>query len=157
MAIWQTGITWAPSAELLNTDFNGVLAHVARHFASWTRRLARAVTRHKRDPATQEARTRSGDAPGRHGLTRQLEWDRDARARARRDYYWTLDLQNQLTASKGKGKGNVRPKSYDEMSACERWWLRELWERKLRRAMDEAEARCHRLQAPYFTIGERDE
>ena len=43
MAIWQTGTTWAPPPELLNSDTKGALGHVAKHFASWTRRLARAV------------------------------------------------------------------------------------------------------------------
>ena len=55
MAVWQTGITWAPPPELLSSDINGALEHVAQHFASWTRRLARADTRHKRNPATTEA------------------------------------------------------------------------------------------------------
>ena len=34
MAIWQTDITWAPSTELLNSDFKGALEHVAQHVAS---------------------------------------------------------------------------------------------------------------------------
>ena len=71
MAVWQTGITWAPPPRLLETDYTGALEHVAKHFASWTRRLARAVTRHKRDWRTIEARIRSGNAFGRHGLTPQ--------------------------------------------------------------------------------------
>ena len=105
MAIWQTGITWAPPVELLNNNINGALEHVAKHFASWTRRLARAVTRHKKDPATEEARVRSGSAPGKHGLTPEQQADRAARRKARSDYYQTVDLLNQLKASKGKGKG----------------------------------------------------
>ena len=83
MAVWQTGITWAPTPELLNTNFNGVVEHVATNFASWTRRLARAVTRHKQDPKTEEARRRSGNSYGMHGLTEQQLQDRTAREKAR--------------------------------------------------------------------------
>ena len=99
MAIWQTGITWAPPPELLNSDYNGALEHVAKHFASWTRRLARAVTRHKHALATVEATTRSGRAPGMHGLTPQHVVDRAARSTARANYYLIVDLRNQLKAS----------------------------------------------------------
>ena len=66
MAVWQTGMTWAPPPELLSTNFNGALEHVATQFASWTRRLARSVARHKAHPLTDEARTRSGAAFGEH-------------------------------------------------------------------------------------------
>ena len=59
MAIWQTGITWAPGVELLRNDINGAKEHVTRNFAAWCRRLARAVTYHKTDVTTQEARIRS--------------------------------------------------------------------------------------------------
>ena len=48
MAMWQIGITGAPTPEPLNSDVNGVLEHAARHFASWTRNLVRAVRHHKR-------------------------------------------------------------------------------------------------------------
>ena len=77
MAVWQTGMTWAPTPALLDTNSNGVLEHVAINFASWTRRLARAVTRHKKNPDTEEARTRSGSAFGEHGLTTQQVRDRN--------------------------------------------------------------------------------
>ena len=135
-----------------DNNINGALEHVARHFASWTRRLARAVTRHKRDPETVEARVRSGSAPGKHGLTPEQQADRAARRKARSDYYQTVDLLNQLKASKGKGKGKGGKKSWDQMSWSERWWLQELWSGSLRRVLDEAEAKCHRVQAGPFRI-----
>ena len=147
MAIWQTGVTWAPPPELLNRDYNGALKHVAKHFSSWTRRLARAVTRHKTDPATQEARIRS-----QHGLTPQQERNRAARAKARADYYQTVDLNNQLKASKGKGKCTEKKKSWSKLSWNERWWLKEYWRGRLRTALDEAEGRCHRVQAFPFRV-----
>ncbi len=62
MAMWQTGITWAPPQEMLNTNYNGAAKHVVTHFASWTRRLARAINRHQTDNETVEARARSGQA-----------------------------------------------------------------------------------------------
>ena len=68
----------------------------------------------------------------------------------------TLDLQNQLKAAKGKGKGKGTPKYWNEMSWNEKWWLYELWEGRLRRALDEAEGKCHRVQARPFSMGERD-
>ena len=157
MAIWQTGITWAPPPEMIKTDYNGALEHVAKNFASWTRRLARAVTRHKKDPTTVEARIRSGQSFRKHGLTAQQMQDRHARSTARGDYYQTVDLQNRLKASKGKGKGKGKPKSWDEMSWSEKWWLEELWQGRLRKQLDDAESKCHRIQAQPFTVHERDE
>ena len=93
---------------------------------------------------------RSGSAPGRHGLTPQQESDRADRATARANYYLTVDLYNQLKASKGRGKGKGKQRSWDQMSRHERWWLQQYWEGHLRRAMDEAEAECHRVQAGHF-------
>ena len=104
-----------------------------------------------------EAQIRSGLAFGMHGLTRQEEWDRQARSTARKNYYQTVDLYNQYKASKGKGKGKGKPKSWGEMSRSEKWWLEELWEGRLRKQMDEAEGKCHRIQAPRFFLDERDE
>ena len=147
MAIWQTGITWASPPALLNNDYNGALEHVATHFTSWCRRLARAVTRHKRDPKTVEARIRSGEALHCHGLTPQQVCDRAARSTARANYYLAVDLYNRLKAAKGKGKGKASPKYWDEMSMNEKWWLNEFWEGRLLRAMHEAEGKCHRVQA----------
>ena len=157
MAIWQTGITWAPPQQLLNTNRTGALEHVAKHFASWTRRLARAVTRHKNNPATVEARIRSGNAPGMHGLTEQQLADREARRKARSTYYQAVDLYNQLKASKGRGRGRAGKKPWDRMSQDEKWKLEELWNGRLRKILDEAEGKCHRVQAGDFRIFEHPE
>ena len=82
MAVIQTGMQWAPTANQINTDYGGALEHVAKNFASWARRLARAVGEHQRDPRTIEATTRSG-APGsgKHGLTAEEEKNRTERNR----------------------------------------------------------------------------
>jgi hypothetical protein len=48
MALWQTGVQWAPPPAMLNNDHNGALEHVAKNFAKWTQKLARAVTLHKK-------------------------------------------------------------------------------------------------------------
>ena len=156
IAIWQTGMTWAPTPELLNTDYNGALEHVAKHFASWVHRLAQAVTRHKEDARTQEARTRSGSAFGKHGLNEQEVQDREARRVASQNFFQTKTLHERLMASKGSGKGatghSVQPKAWEEMSRNEVWWLYEYWNSNLKRAMKETEARCHVVQAPRFYI-----
>ena len=68
------------------------------------------------------------------------------------DYYQTVDVFNQLKASKGKGKGKRGKKSWAQMSLNERWWLQELWSGSLLRALDEAEATCHPVQARNFRI-----
>ena len=160
MAVWQTGMTWAPPPDLLNTDYNGALEHVATHFASWTRRLARSVARHKAHPLTDEARIRSGATVGKHGLTPQQVIDREQRRVARQNYYWAVHLANMLKASKGKGKGkgrgaaehSVQPKAWEDMSRNERWWLYEYWHGHLRKTMQDTQAKCHRVQAPRFTV-----
>ena len=103
MAVWQTGMTWAPSSDLVRKDFGGALKHVATHFASWTRKLARSVADHKADPRTEEARTRSGTSKG-HGLNPQQVQDRAERTDARHNYYRILRLDHKFCASKGKGK-----------------------------------------------------
>ena len=165
MAIWQTGITWAPPPELLNENFNGALKHVATYFASWARRLARAVLCHKKHPHTNEARIRSGATRGQHGLTPQQVRDRDERQTARRNYYMTVQLAIRLQPSNGKGKGkskgkgtndSVQPKAWDHMSRSDHWWLYEYWSGRLRERMDEAEAKCHKVQAPRFRMLPKD-
>ena len=100
MAFWQTGVTWAPPPDLLWNNYHGAVEHVAKHFASWTRRLARAVARHKLDPKTEEARRRSGNSYGMHGWTEQQLQDRIARKKAREDFHWAATLNNRLQASK---------------------------------------------------------
>ena len=157
MAIWQTGITWAPPSHLLENDHNGALKHMAQHFCRWTSRLARAVTRHKEDPATKEARIRSGKAWGRHGLTPQQVRDRADRAKARANYYQTVHLNNQLRASLGRGKSKRNQKSWAQMSKSEKWWLEQYWQGRLRTAMEQAESKCHPVQAPPFRVLGDDE
>ena len=74
----------------------------------------------------------------------------------------TVDLHNRLQASKGKvkdkGRGaiehSVQPKAWDQMSGSEQWWLYEYWNGNLRRTMEETEAKCHRVQAPRFSVAE---
>ena len=178
MAMWQTGMTWAPTPELLNSNYNGSLEHVAENFARWTRRLARAVSHHKRDVATEEARTRSGKAFGKHGLTQAQLRDRQERDRARSNYYWTQGLDIQLQASKGKGQGKgkcknkrgasehtgrggasehtVEPKPWEWMNKTEQWWLNEYYNGNLKRTMDAANAKCHAVQAKPFFIADED-
>ena len=158
MAMWQTGMTWAPTPQLLNENYDGALEHVAANFASWTHRLARAVTRHKHDEATREAQVRSGKTHGKHGLTPAQEKDRKDRDEARKNYFLTHELHKRLQASKGKGEGKgkgkgVVPKPWHEMSINERWWLEQYWNGNLLKEKQQAEAKCHKVEAPPFRIG----
>ncbi len=159
MALWQTGITWSPPQEMLNTNYNRAAKHVVTHFASWTRRLARAINRHQTDKKTVEARARSGKQKYQHGLTDeelQLRTERDV---ARRNYYQTLRLERELEESKGKGKGSrktVTPKTWDRMSRNDQKWLQSLWAGELLAEKDRAEAQCHEVQADYFMVTESD-
>ena len=102
MALWQTGMTWAPWPDLLNTNFNGALEHVATHFACWVRRLARSVARHKANPLTEEARIRSGTAFRQHGMTPLQVKDREERRIAKRNYYMAVQLAIKLRDSHPK-------------------------------------------------------
>ena len=87
--------------------------------------------------------------------------DRDERQTARRNYYMTVQLAIRLQPSNGKGKGkskgkgnnvSVQPKAWDHMSYNERWWLYEFWSGRLRKRMDVAEAKCHKVQTPRFRM-----
>jgi hypothetical protein len=163
MALWQTGIQWAPTPEMIADDYNGALEHVARHFAKWTHRVARAITRHKRSTDAEEARRRSGQSYGKHGLSIEEERARDERGKARRNYYRARELDQQLRASKGKGatKGKRRdkqviPKPWKALSCDERWWLQELRSGRLREKMQRAEGKCHRVQANDFVMNDDD-
>ena len=109
MAIWNTGVTWAPPVDMLNSDLTSSLQHVATHFAQWTRHLARATFLHKRNPATMDAMQRSGCWRGHNGLTDQQWYDREEKRTATRDYYYAIDLDAEDQSAKGFRK--YQPKS----------------------------------------------
>jgi hypothetical protein len=167
MAILQTGITWIPTADLIRGDFDGAVEHVAKHFTTWVHDVVRAIRKHKEDPKYLQAKKRSGTKWGEHGLTAQQEKDRKARNQARATYHWTQKLHQQLNASKGKGrqgtgkgKGKhgateqVVPKSWDDITQTEQWYLHELWNDNLWQKMTEAEAKMHAVQAAPFSMYE---
>ena len=60
MAVWQTGITWLPLAELRQCNYVGATEHFATEFARWAHAFLEAVKAHKNNPATEEARRKSG-------------------------------------------------------------------------------------------------
>ena len=68
MALWQTGMEWASTSEKRRDDHEGALVHIAQNFAKRIQSVARAVTRHKKDIDTEEARRKSGSY-GKHGFT----------------------------------------------------------------------------------------
>ena len=140
--------------------------------------MAHAIKRHGDEPETKEARRRSGQSHGKHGLTNDEERRRDERVNARRNYYWAVELEQQLQASKGKGKSGatehtggtrskgamkgkreykqVIPKPWEGLSCDERWWLQELWSDRLFNAMRRAEGKCPRVQANDFVVNDYD-
>ena len=159
MALWQTGVQWAPSPQMLQTDPNGALEHVAKNCAKWTQRLARSIKEHKDAPKTQEARRRSGTEKGKHGLTDLEVQKRRAKQCARKDYFWAKQLECELNASKGKGKSGaidskVTPKSESEMTANDWWYLNKLWSGELLAEKRRADSECHRVQADDFVFYE---
>ena len=157
MALWQTGVQWAPPPAMLVNDQNGALEHVAKNFTKWTHKLARAVTLHKNDADTQEARRRSGSSFGKHGLSAEEEKNRKERHDARTNYYWAMDLNRQLLAYEGEGhkkSTSVTPKPWSDMSRNDRWYLKALWSGSLLAEMRRAEGKCSKVQAKDFFVDE---
>ena len=179
-ALLETGITWAAPKDLLSSDPDSAAEHVVGHFVKWVQRVTNSIDQHAAADTTVQARVRSGSGPGQHGLDpRQVE-NRNARDNARRDYYQTLHLEAQLRASKGKGKGKskrqgkggaaehsrgeegdaehsrgqaVTPKRWENLTYNEKWWLDELWSRKLLEKMRVAESRCDgKIEAARFSL-----
>ena len=162
---------WATTSDKLRDDHEGALVHIAQNFAKWIQRVARAVTRHKKDIDTEEARRKSGSY-GKHGLTDEEARVRQERLKARQNYYWALGLDSQLRASKGKGKSgaaehtggtgssredkHVIPKAWAVMSGNERWWMKELWSGNLSSQMRHAERKCYRVLAKTFIVNDDD-
>ena len=161
MALWQTGISWAPPPHMKTTDPNGALEHIASNFAQWAQRVIRARKRHQESPDTKEAQRRSGYNTGKHGLTNE-EWrNRKARNKARINFLWTLSLHRQIQAYKGKGKGkgkgkakekSLPPKAYDDMTHSEQQWLDRFWSGELKEELKRAEKLCFRVQAKDFNV-----
>ena len=79
MALWQTGISWAPTTHMTETNYDGALEHIALNFGQWAQRIIRAQKLHQENADTIEARRRSGDNTGKHGLTREEEKNRQAK------------------------------------------------------------------------------
>ena len=47
MALWQTGVTWAPSPVMTEMNLDGAAEHVARQLVRWIRRVMAAIELHK--------------------------------------------------------------------------------------------------------------
>ena len=111
MALWQTGISWAPTTHTNEITYEGALSHIASNFAQWAQEIIRARKLHSEDAATKEARRRSGNNTGMHGLTEEEERMRKNKRKARTDYYWAQDLNSQVRAYKGKGNRQGKGKA----------------------------------------------
>ena len=69
MAVWQIGLTWAPSPDLFNANFISDMEHLAKNQSSWTSRLARAASSHKSEDLTDECRSGRKRFLNQRGLT----------------------------------------------------------------------------------------
>ena len=149
MAVWQTGISWAPSAHMFSCDYNGALEHIAHNCGQWAQRIVRARLAHQEDPKTKEAQRRSGaHRRGEHGLTPEELRNRKARDKARRDYHWALSLKR--SARKGKSlppRGPFHKRKYHEQ-----WWLNQLQSGRLKEELDRAKRLCEEVQAKDFYV-----
>ena len=48
MALWQTGITWAPSCAMIQENPDGAAKHVVTELVIWIRKVTLALEAHKR-------------------------------------------------------------------------------------------------------------
>ena len=71
MALWQSRISWAPTTDMKETDYAGALEHIALNFGQWAQRIIKPQQLYREDPDTEEARRRSGDNTGKHGLNEE--------------------------------------------------------------------------------------
>ena len=177
IAMWQMGVPWAPSVEMLNSNHDGAAEHVAQHFGQWANQFARSVYYHKNHEQTLEAQRRSGQTRGQNGLTRQEQQYRESKRNATRDYHWAKKLHAEdqaaqdrwnywrAAASQGKGKGNKRdhrgkhveshydaPRRYEDMQENEKWLVRNYRNNWLRQNVQEARSMCHPVEAPRYSV-----
>ena len=154
MAVWQTGISWAPPAEMMKNNYTGALKHIAHNFGQGAQLLCRARTAHQDDPKTKEAQRKSGShTRGGHGLSSEELANRNAREKARSIFFYAINLQRQLEVLKGKGKGKRKGNVKGEgKSVAEQHWLRELWSGRLKKELRRTEQLCHKVQANDFCV-----
>ena len=98
MALLETGIVWEPSLKDVQEKAVDAVEHVGRCFCGWLRSVLNAIDKDKKEDETVQARRRSGNTSGQHGLTPQEEADRTERHRARRDLYLTIELSKEYKA-----------------------------------------------------------
>ena len=99
-----------------------------------------------------EARRRSGQSKGQHGLTQEEAVHRQERDCARKDLHLTKQLAKQLQPRRrGKGKGGGREtipaKTWWDLTRSQQWWLEQLWSGELQKRVEAAEKNMHRVQA----------
>ena len=165
LAVWQTGITWIPSRQMIATDPDGAITYMVKNFAQWAQRVTKARRLHQEAPQTKEAQRRSGHDTGKHGLTDEEERNRQASSKARENYWWAVSLECQIKAyegkaqSKGKGKAKgqpLPPRAEHDMSRSERWWLEQLRSGKLKRELEQARLKCSPVEAKAFNVHDYD-
>ena len=166
------GVTWVPTEEILTSGERGATEHVCEQVLKWSYKLSEAIAKHINDEETQKATRRSGGRTGQSGFTAEERQLRDDRNWHIQNYEYAKSLyqeiQNEKAARKGYTKGHGKgakstkskgqkgkgKRSFDEMSDNEKWWLEQWWNGNLRSLRDEATAKCRRIEAKAFTIGE---
>ena len=98
MALLETGIVWEPSLKDVQENGLDASEHVGKCFCGWLRSVLNAIDKHKKEDETVQARRRSGNTRGQHGLTSQEEAERTERYWARRDLRLTIELSKQYKA-----------------------------------------------------------
>ena len=107
---WRPASHRPPPKELSDNDPAGATEHIRRRFVAWLCDVLRAIKQHKKEPATVEARARSGKAWGKHGLTAEQVQTRDDLRRARSD----LEIAKQLEKRLWKGQLSWWDMSYKQ-------------------------------------------
>ena len=133
-AIWEMGVTWIPTQEILALGEKGATEHVCRRLLRWSAKLSTAIAKHTKDDETREATRCSGGNTGQSGLTAREKQLRDDKKYHIRNYEYAQrlnqEIQNWKGARKGYGKGHGKgakstkgKRSFLEMSDAEKWWL----------------------------------
>ena len=116
-------------------------------FIEWILRVVKAIDLRKKHPTVEDQRRKSGDTKHTHGLTDEELKLRDERDKARANYRYGADLNRRLELHQGKGKAKGKGKrdhrlwsiSWYDMTATQKWWVREFWNGNLKRWKEEAE------------------
>ena len=149
LALLKTGITWAPSPQLVRKDFKAARRYVAKMFVHWLRDLTDAITVHKADARTHAARS---EARRQMAEAQYLQACYDLAT----GYPSASTRKSWGKGSKGKGVRQVVPLRWYEMTSEQQNLLWRKWEGYLDWDLQRtAAAHGGRVQASPFTADTR--